>query len=162
MLTYFVACLCKTSESRLEDARAHAPNTVCIFLSHQANLAPTTHTPSHEACHPIMGRVLSLVMMIRKEHPCFNRNPETSLPKQRTKELGLLSRKEQIMMLFLIPAPNEKFFRIVHLYSAQETTLTLMNMLNTSNKIICTTQRLTQLYVVLEGGSKTKGETHKN
>ena len=35
--------------------------SVCVFLSHQANPTPTTHTPSREACYPIVGKVLPLV-----------------------------------------------------------------------------------------------------
>ena len=34
---------------------------MCLFyFPYQANLVPTTHIPSHETCHPIVGRVLIL------------------------------------------------------------------------------------------------------
>ena len=33
MLTYFVACFRKTSESYLADSRAMPPNSVCVFIS---------------------------------------------------------------------------------------------------------------------------------
>ena len=37
------------------------PSNASVFsFPNQANQAPTTHTPSHEACHPIVGRVLPL------------------------------------------------------------------------------------------------------
>ena len=39
----------------------HLPfNAKCVSFTYQANLAPTTHTPSRQACHPIVGRVLPL------------------------------------------------------------------------------------------------------
>ena len=60
MLTYFVACLCKTSESRLTDSRAMPPSSVCVYFPYQANPAPTPYTPSREACHPNVGGVLPL------------------------------------------------------------------------------------------------------
>ena len=36
----------------------HLPSYVRVFFSvpYQANLTPTTHTPSREACHSIVGR----------------------------------------------------------------------------------------------------------
>ena len=36
--------------------------SVCFPFPIKANLAPTTHIPSHEACRPIVGRVLALLI----------------------------------------------------------------------------------------------------
>ena len=42
------------------DVRQHL--LVCVFISlSKHNLAPTQHTPSREACHLIVGRVLPLL-----------------------------------------------------------------------------------------------------
>ena len=43
-----------------EDGRPHERECACFHFPIKANLALTTHTPSREACHLIVGRVLPL------------------------------------------------------------------------------------------------------
>ena len=45
-------------------------NLVCVFRSRQSNPTSTTHTPSCEACHPIVGRVFPLIRMLCKPTRC--------------------------------------------------------------------------------------------
>ena len=45
----------------------HLPSNVSVFsFPYQANPTPTTHTPSREACRPIVGKVLPLICTLLK------------------------------------------------------------------------------------------------
>ena len=57
----FVAYLYDILSGSSEDARTYAHLIQCVCLRpHQSNPTSTTHTPSREVCHPIVGRAFPL------------------------------------------------------------------------------------------------------
>ena len=77
----------------------HVPSNVSVFsFPYQANPTPTTHTPSREPCHPIVGRALPSTV----NYYCINKSSSHSMPISRPCTVKVMEWLEAVMMLMFM------------------------------------------------------------